>query len=151
MLKLQKRSFIEIYLTLFLIIFFTGCNKKTKQPQTTDNNTTTVNIKKQNNPKKNPANITIIKFNGFELKFKNNELIYPKEKTIILFDNNNTYSKAQEIVLNKLNVKYYKTNTLYLEKYFNIQYYPTIIVLDKNKTIKYENFTPYEILKAEGF
>ena len=136
-------------LTLFLVVLFSGCNKKTDSKTT--NRTVAVNINKKNNPKKHITDIIKIKFNGFELKFKNNKLIYPKEKTIILFDNNNTYSKTQKKVLNKLNVKYYKTNTSFLEKYFNIQYYPTIIVLDKNKTIKYEGFTPYEILKAKGF
>ena len=132
-------------LTFILIIFFSACSKNTKPKGN--------HIAKENNnnTKIQKSDVIIVNFDNFQLKFKNNKLIYPKEKTIILFDNNNTYSKAQEIVLNKLNVKYYKTNTLYLEKYFNIQYYPTIIVLDKNKTVKYENFTPYEILKAEGF
>jgi len=136
---------LKYILTFILIIFFSACSKNTKPK---DNH-----IAKENNntTKIQKSDITIINFDNFQLKFKKNNLIYPKEKTIILFDNNNTYSKAQEMVLNKLNVKYYKTNAIYLEKYFNIQYYPTIVVLDKNKTIKYENFTPYEILKAEGF
>ena len=144
---------MKYILAFILVVFFSGCEKKNKHPKIAENNETNNSTIVKTNPKlkKNKNVITIIKFNGFKLKFKNNELIYPKEKTIILFDNNNTYSKAQEMVLNKLNVKYFKTNTIYLEKYFNIQYYPTIIVLDKNKTIKYENFTPYEILKAEGF
>ena len=142
---------MKYILTLFLIVFFSGCNKNTKQPETADSNITVVNIDKQNNHNNKTSDITVIKFDGFELKFKKEKLIYPENKTVILFDNNNTFSKAQELVLKKLNVKFYKTDNIYLEKYFNIQYYPTIIVLDKNKTIKYENFTPYEILKAEGF
>ena len=137
-------------LAFILVVYFSGCEKKSKHPKISENNKTK-SIVVKTKPKKIKNEITIIKLNNFELKFKNNKLIYPKEKTIILFDNNNTYSKAQEMALNKLNVKYYKTNAIYLEKYFNIQYYPTIIVLDKNKTVKYENFTPYEILKAEGF
>ena len=130
-------------LTFILIIFFSGCDKKIKSTKLESNKTN--NITKTQKP------ITLIKFNKFTLKFKNNKLIYPTKKTIILFDNNNTYSKTQENVLNKLNIKFYKTNNIYLEKYFKIEYYPTIIILDKNKTIKYEGFTPYEILKAEGF
>ena len=39
----------------------------------------------------------------------------------------------------------------YLKNYFHINTYPTIIILDKNKTIRYENFVPYEILKEERF
>ncbi|ACM92360.1 putative lipoprotein [Nautilia profundicola AmH] len=134
-------------LTFILIIFFSGCSKNSKPDEnhiTKENNLT---IQKSINK----DNVTIIHFDNFVLKFKNNELVYPENKTVILFDNNNSYSKAQEMVLKKLNIKYYKTNAPYLEKYFNINNYPTIVVLDKNKTVKYENFTPYEILKAEGF
>jgi DNA gyrase/topoisomerase IV subunit A len=138
-----------------LLIFFISCSKNTNTNENktvkTENNTTLkkTEVKKVKNEK--PKDIVIIKLNDFQLEFNKTKLIYPKEKTVILFDNNNTYSKAQESVLQKLNVKYYKTNSPYLEKYFNIEYYPTIVVLDKNKTVKYENFTPYEILKAEGF
>jgi hypothetical protein len=78
-------------------------------------------------------------------------LIYPKEKTVLLFEDNSTKSNMQKIVLDKLKVKYIATDNPYLKNYFKIKTIPTIIVLDKNKTIKYENFVPYEILKAEGF
>ncbi|GAB6074155.1 hypothetical protein [Nautilia lithotrophica] len=144
---------MKYILTFILILFFTACSKNTKTGENhikTETNQTIITPKTNKNTKNN-SDITIIKFDNFELKFKKNTLIYPKQKTIILFDNNNTYSKAQELVLKKLNTTYYKTNSTYLENYFNIQTYPTIVVLDKNKTIKYENFTPYEILKAEGF
>jgi len=57
----------------------------------------------------------------------------------------------QENVLKNLNVTYIKTNNQYLKNYFQIQKYPSIIILDKNKTVKFENFVPYEILKAEGY
>jgi len=138
---------LKYILTFILIIFFSACSKNSKPNEnhiTKDTNTTTEQKTVKND-------VTVINFDGFTLKFKNNELIYPENKTVILFDNNNSYSKAEEIVLKKLNVRYYKTDSEYLEKYFNIQNYPTIVVLDKNKTVKYENFTPYEILKAEGF
>jgi len=141
---------LKYILTFILLLFFSACSKNVKTEENhiiTETNQTQYTQNK--NIKKN--DVTIIKFDNLALKFKNNTLIYPKQKTIILFDNNNTYSKAQGLVLKKLKTTYYKTNSPYLEKYFNIQTYPTIVVLDKNKTIKYENFTPYEILKAEGF
>ncbi|AZV47210.1 hypothetical protein C3L23_07965 [Nautilia sp. PV-1] len=139
---------MKYILTFILIIFIAGCSKNTKPAENHQNIET--NQSQQKKPQKE-NDIIKITFDNFTLKFKENKLIYPKTKTVILFDNNSSYSKAQELVLKKLNVKYYKTDSAYLEKYFNIQYYPTIIVLDKNKTVKYENFTPYEILKAEGF
>jgi hypothetical protein len=127
-----------------LIIFIAGCSKeKHSQNIQTDTNQT------QTKPVKDK--ILSVRINGLTLKFDKNGIIYPDKKTILLFDNNNTYSKAQEIVLKKLKVKYYKTDSSVLEEKFGIQTYPTIIVLDRNKTVKYENFTPYEILKAEGF
>ena len=89
--------------------------------------------------------------NNLDLIFEDNELIYPNEKVVLFFDNNTTYSKAQELVLKRLKVKYIKVSSKFLQDYFNITFFPTIIVLDKNKTIRYENFVPYEILKAEGF
>ena len=86
-----------------------------------------------------------------ELIFYNNKLICPNKRVVLFFEDNSTYSKAQELVLKRLKVKYVKVNSNFLQNYFNITIFPTIIVLDKNKTIKYENFVPYEILKAEGF
>jgi hypothetical protein len=141
---------LKYILTFIFIILITGCSKNGKPEGNHQNSETNLTktvkqtVKKENATKK-------IFIGNFALEFKKNTLIYPKMKTVILFDDNGSYSKAQELVLKKLNIKYYKTDSAYLEKYFNIQYYPTIIVLDKNKTVKYENFTPYEILKAEGF
>ncbi len=143
---------MKYILSFILLLFFSACSKnvKTEEKYITTETNQTKQLQKIHKVNNN-SDITVIKFDNFELKFKKNTLIYPKQKTIILFDNNNTYSKAQELVLKKLKTTYYKTNSPYLEKYFNIQTYPTIVVLDKNKTIKYENFTPYEILKTEGF
>ena len=137
------------YIILILIFFFIGCNHKTKNT-TEINNTKEFNISKEKKVNLK-QNIKIINIEKISLKFTNNKLIYPNKKTILLFYKNNFYSKEQVRVLNKLNVKFYKTKNKFLEKYFNINYYPTIVVLDKNKTIKFENFTPYEILKTEGF
>ena len=143
---------MKYILTFILLLFFSACSKniKTEEKHITTETNQTKQLQKIHKINNN-SDITVIKFDNFELKFKKNTLIYPKQKTLILFENNNTYSKTQELVLKKLHTKYYKTDSNYLINYFNIQIYPTIIVLDKNKTVKYENFTPYEILKAEGF
>jgi len=134
---------LKYILTFIFIILITGCNKTAKTKTNSDNNKT-VTIKKTDE-------VFIVNIDSLQLKFKNKSLEPVNTKTVLLFDNNNTYSKAQEAVLNKLQIVYHKTDNQYLEKYFNIQNYPTIIVLDKNSTTRYENFTPYEILKAEGF
>jgi len=144
------------YLFLILIILFIiGCNKKTSHYN--ESNITKI-IKKSNFSKKNKnyskiknKNIFTIESNGFNLSFNNKKLIYPKKKMIILFYKKNFYSQEEERILTKLNVKFYKTNNQFLINYFKIKYFPTIIILDKNQTIKFENFTPYEILKTEGF
>jgi len=140
---------LKYILPFIFIILFTACSKNSNSEQTHTVNETNKTVTDINKTKK--SDVTVIDFKNFKLEFKKNELIYPKEKTIILFENNNSYSKAQELVLKKLNVKYYKTDSVYLKEYFGIQTYPTIVVLENNKTVKYENFTPYEILKAEGF
>ena len=141
---------MKYILPLFFILLLNGCNNSKISKPKEQNLTKKTNVKNNKTPTK-LSNIITIKENNFELKFKENKLIYPKERMILLFENNSTYSKMQEVVLNKLNLKYYITNSPFLVKYFKIENYPTIVVLDKNKTVKYENFTPYEILKAEGF
>ena len=113
-------------------------------------NTNIKNFEKRRIQEKNSTTIVVLK-NGFKLTFQNNKLIYPDKRVILFFENDNTYSKAQEFVLKRLKTEYIKVDSNFLQKYFNITVFPTIVILDKNKTIKYENFIPYEILKAEGF
>jgi hypothetical protein len=125
------------YIFFIVLIFFIGCSNNTKKE-------TNSQIGKKNNE----INTRIITLNDYNLTFKNNQLIYPKEKIYILFYNNSKYSKMQEDVLKYLKIKYYKTNNEFLKNYFKITMYPTIVILDKNKTIKFENFTPIEILKG---
>ena len=139
------------YILPILLILFIGCNKKATH--TNEHNITKTSTESNNtkNLKQKNINIITIKENGFNLKFKDNKLIYPDQKMVILFYDKNFYSQEEERILNKLNVKFYKTRNQFLINYFNITYFPTIVVLDKNKTTKFENFTPYEILKTEGF
>ncbi len=130
------------YLILIIAIFFIGCEQKTKKTYNKEKNISNI-TKNVNKTAKN----FIIQEKDFNITFKNNKLVYPNKKIILLFYDNNFYSKEEIKVLRKLNVKFYKTNNEFLKKYFKIEYYPTIVILDKNKTIKFENFTPYEILK----
>ena len=131
------------YFIILSIILFIGCDKKENNQQDIKSKPKIIEpIKKDE---------TNIKIKDLTLTFKKNRLIYPNKKVILLFSDGKMYSKEEARILKKLNVKFYETKNRFLNNYFNIKYYPTIVVLDKNKTVKYENFTPYEILKAEGF
>jgi len=131
---------MKYILPIILLIFISGCSNKEKkesQPKTEIQ-------KSELKPKKQEI---IINVNDINLTFKNNKLIYPKNRVVILFANDSRYSKEQAEILKKMKLKFYKTDNEYLKKYFNIQKYPTTIILDKNKTIRFENLTPYEFLK----
>jgi hypothetical protein len=134
------------------IIFVLGCtNNEKERGKVFHEKTTPKSEIKEHISIKKPDSVIIIKLNDFNVTFKDNLLIYPKKRVFLLFDNNSTYCKMQESVLKEMNVTYKKTNNEYLKNYFHINTYPTIIILDKNKTIRYENFIPYEILKEERF
>jgi len=69
----------------------------------------------------------------------------------LLFTDSSFYSLEEKKILKKLKLTFYETNSTFLKNYFKISIYPTIVILENNKTVKFENFTPYEILKTEGF
>jgi len=122
-------------LPIILMLVITGCSSQEK-----NETNTTKEIKLEENK--------TIQIEDLTLKFVNKKLIYPQKKVILLFSNNNKYSKQQEEILSKFNTRFYIiTDNEYLQNYFNIKMFPSIIILDKNKTIKFENFTPYEFLK----
>ena len=138
------------YILVVILVFFVACSKESNKNEVNITKKTNVNIKNKALQEKNSTKKIIL--NDFELIFENNKLVYPNKKVVLFFKNNNTYSKSQELVLKRLKTKYIKIiNSKFLLDYFNITILPTIIVLDKNKIIRYENFVPYEILKAEGF
>jgi len=142
---------ITVFYILAIILLFSGCehnsNKKTDKPNKN------INIEKNiTKPKENKKeNKIVIKENNLNLIFINSKLIYPKKKIILLFEDNSIYSQEEEKILKKLKVKFYKTKNKFLKNYFKIVNYPSIIILDKNETIIYQNFMPYEMLKTEGF
>ncbi|MEO1958297.1 MAG: hypothetical protein ABGX23_01965 [Nautiliaceae bacterium] len=137
----MKRIYILPFILMFLTISLIGCSKKEEK----NNKIIKTITDKEGNT------IKIVSLKEFNLTFKNDNLIYPNQKRVILFCDNSNACKSQEDILKKLNVNYSKTYNTFLMKYFKIENIPTTIVLDKNKTIKYEGFAPYEILKAEGF
>ncbi|GAX87129.1 conserved hypothetical protein [Lebetimonas natsushimae] len=136
------------YIFFIILIFFIGCNNNTKKEVNNQINKKLIQAKNKINKKTIDTNTTIITLNDYNLTFKNNQLIYPKNKIYILFYDESRYSKMQEDALKYLKIKYYKTDSEFLKKYFKITIYPTTVILDKNKTIKFENFTPIEILKG---
>ncbi len=137
-----------LYIFLFAL-FLTGCNNHTHSNN--DTNVTKLTQKSKKTTQNKKTNLIIVKDKDFNLSFENSKLIYPKKRMILLFTDKSFYSGEEKRILNKLNVRYYVTDNNFLKNYFKISIYPTIIVIESNKTVKYENFTPYEILKAEGF
>ncbi len=80
----------------------------------------------------------------------NNGYLYSDKKLILLFCDNSALSKEQIKILKDLNLSFTISDNKTLKKILKISILPTLVIIDKNNTIKYENFTPYEILKEEG-
>ena len=133
---------------LFIILLFLGCDKHNTKKEEILQKQKELNVTQKIQKKRVRENVIFIKLKDINLSFKKNRLIYPKQKIYLLFNDNSNYSKMEERALKYLKVKYVKTDDKYLEKYFNVTIYPTTVILDKNKTIKLENFTPIEILKG---
>ena len=135
-----------------ILVFFAACSKESNKNEVNITKKTNINIKNYQKKVIQEKNSTKkITLDTIELTFQDSNLIYPNKRVVLFFGNKNRYSKAQEVVLKRLKTKYIKVDSKLLQDYFNITIFPTIIVLDKNKTLRYENFAPYEILKAEGF
>ena len=131
-----------------IVLLFTGCehNSNKKAPKLNKTVKTT-----ETNISKAKENKNIIKEKDFNLTFVNSKLVYPKNKMILLFEDNSLYSQEEEKILKKLKITFHKTKNRFLENYFKISCYPSIVILDNNKTVIYQNFMPYEMLKTEGF
>jgi len=121
------------------ILLITGCGKKEESNKNQETKT-------EQKPKKV---VKVIKLNDVNLTFVNDKLKTPEKRIILLFDDGTPYCEKEKLVLHALKKKFYVVkDNKYLEDYFNITYFPTIVILDKNETTKYENFTPYEFLKG---
>ena len=133
-----------------IILLFTGCehNSNKKAPEL---NTQTIQKNNKTNIQAKDTNKTVIKEKDFNLTFVNSKLVYPKNRLVLLFGDNSLYSQEEEKILKKLKITFHKTKNRFLENYFKISCYPSIVILDNNKTVIYQNFMPYEMLKTEGF
>ena len=130
---------------LFILLFFIGCNNQNEKKVYIDDVINSNEIPQQITKKPK-----IIKIKDLVFYENNNSITYNFNKSkILIFLDNNKYSKLQLKELNKTNIKYYIINNEKLEQHFKIKEYPTILVVDKNSTKKYEGFIPYEILKYE--
>ena len=130
-----------IFFTLYFILLV-GCN-----------NHSTDNKKKEikSNISKSLKKKILKNFNNKLIFFEQNrEISYKIEKKqILVFINNSTLSKEQIEELRKNKIDFFKTSNKELENYFDIKIFPTLIIIEKNKTKKYEGFIPSEILKYE--
>jgi len=127
---------------LFILLFFIGCsNQNEKKIYIND----VVEINSTVKSKSNKIEIENLTF--YE---KNSSLSYDFNQSVLLvFVDENKYSQLQLKELNKTHKKFYIISNQKLEKYFKIKKYPTILIIDKNSTKRYEGFIPYEILKYE--
>jgi len=130
-----------ILFTLYFILLI-GCNNHSSNNKNREI--------KDNIPKSQQKEV-IKNFNNKLIFFeKNREISYKIEKKqILVFINNSTLSKEQIEELRKNKIDFFKTSNKELENYFDIKIFPTLIIIEKNKTKKYEGFIPSEILKYE--
>ena len=134
------------YFLLILLVLIGCSDKNQKKEKIYIEDVVKINELNNSNVVKN----NIIKIKDLKFYEKNNSISYNFEKTkILVFINGDKYSNLQIKELDKTNVKYYIIDNEKLKQYFKIKEYPTILILDKNSTKKYEGFIPYEILKYE--
>ena len=134
------------YFLLILLILIGCSDKNQKKEKIYIEDVVKINELNNSNVVKN----NVIKIKDLKFYEKNNSISYNFEKPkILVFINGDKYSNLQIKELDKTNVKYYIIDNEKLKQYFKIKEYPTILVVDKNSTKKYEGFIPAEILKYE--
>jgi len=138
------------YILFIFTLLLIGCNKTTYQKES-DKSTETNKIISTNSKPKIKKEIKIIKkFPNLVFKEKNETIFYETNTTnILLFVDNSNLSIAQKEELNKSKIDFYIIKNIKLLNYFDIKKFPTLIILEKNKTKKYEGFIPSEVLKYE--
>ena len=135
---------MKVFIFFVILVFMIACDNK-------DNN-----HKENKNPTQKEKNISnIVKTENIpnkKIKEENKKmdlLSSFKDKSLLLFVDDSKISQNQIKELNNYKQKFYKIDNDELKLHFNIKSYPTIIIVDKNKTKKYEGFIPYQILKYE--
>jgi len=130
------------YFIIIFTLFFIGCNDSASDKQNIQNSNSNVIEKKEP--------IEIAKFPNLIFKEKNNTIFYETNSTnILLFTDDSKLSTAQIEELNKSKRTFYLIKNKKIMDYFGINSFPTIIILDKNSSKKYEGFVPNEVLKYE--
>ena len=133
---------MKYFFIIFLFFYFVGCdNKKNINSQQTEITISNETIKSQ--PK-------IIKVDDLEFIENNNTFSYHFENQVILFfSDDSKESKLEQKELKSLNKKFYIIKKPKLIEFFKIVKYPTILIIDKNNTKKFEGFIPAIMLKYE--
>jgi len=100
----------------------------------------------------NAPKTIIYQLGDYNITFRNGKIIrYPRKRLYLLFSDGSRYCRVEEQFLKELHIPYYVIKDADLNNKFKISIYPTIVILDKHREIRYEGFTPYEILQAETY
>jgi hypothetical protein len=138
------------YILIIFSLLLIGCNNQTTSKKAHSESNETVSLIETQPIIVKKQIKTIAKFPNLIFKEENNTIFYETNTTnILLFTNDNKLSLIQKEELTKYKTDFYSINNDKLKKYFKINIFPTIIILDKNSTKKYEGFIPNEVLKYE--
>jgi len=147
------------YFLFLIFIIFIGCgNEEDKKETKVVKSVKVVDSKKEIKKVIQKPEVVIekIKLKSFdnkdsvELKFKDDKLISKFDKRVVLlFLNDSTLSKEQLSYMKKTKKEFFVVKNEEVLNYFNVLHFPTIIILDKNETKRYDSILPYEVLKIE--
>ncbi len=137
---------LRIILAFLILIFIISCSD-TKQT-TTQTSKQTPN--KQITKTKKTLSPKIIKVDDLVFREFNDSITYHFDKVVILaFLDNSKLSQNQKVELQHIKQKFYIIKNEKLKNFFKIQTYPTIIVIEQNKTKKFNGFVPRVVLNYE--
>ncbi len=143
------------YILALCLLIFVGCDEN-KDVKKSIKESVQVKTQQKIESKKPIVKIKKIRIKNFdnnrsiEFVFKNNKLtsIF-KNKIVLLFLNKSILSKEQLSYMKKTKTEFFVVKNQQLIDYFNILDFPSLVILDKNKTKKYNSILPYEVLKIE--
>jgi len=138
------------YFIIILALFFIGCNNTNSHSEKKEVKNNKTITKKVVRPIKTISTTEIAKFPTLVFKEKNGKISYETNTTnILVFTDDSKMSNAQIKELNKSKRNFYIIKSIKLLNYFDIKKFPTLIVLEKNSSKKYEGFVPNEVLQYE--
>jgi thioredoxin-related protein len=131
---------LHYFLALVFIVFI-GCSDKKE---------TKIIIEE---PKPVVEKIEITNFDKnstIEFIFKEDKLVSNfNKKLILLFLNNSALSQEQLSHMKRTKKDFFIVKNAKLLDYFNVLEFPSLIILEKNSTKRYNSILPYEVLKVE--